>query len=430
MTITIADLRAIAARTAGNPWVRGVATTAGTRAAVLMLGLGSTVALARGLGPTGRGVYALAMTVATLAVVVFNLGFHSANTYFASREPETLPTLVSNTFAKAGAVGALGAVLLLVSRTFGIEAKPLSFGLMILIVAWVPVGLVFIQLQPLLLVLGKLRLYNIAEGGWQIASVALVVGLWVTGHLTPASAFLVTLAAFVAGATAVAVSVTSASPGLAPPSMRLFQRVLPYAGRSYAVTVTGIALVRLDIFLVENRLGTREVGLYAVAATICEAIQVLPGTIGALLLPKISALTDGHRQWAITRRVAVVTTGLMLLVCGAVALLAEVGVRVLYGEAFLPSTTPLYWLLPGIVLLGANTVLIHYFLAIGMPRTIVIAQALAVVLNLGLAAVLLGPLGLAGAGLASSIAYGAMFGATLSYAVISRRRNLRETVPS
>jgi O-antigen/teichoic acid export membrane protein len=389
---------------------------------VLVLGLGSTVALARGLGPTGRGVYALAMTLATLGVVALNFGFHTANTYFASRERETLPALISNTFTLAVAVGAVGAAGLGLARALGVSTHPLPFALAVLVVAWLPVGLVFIQLQPLLLVVERLRLFNVAEAGWQITSVALVVALWATDHLTPTSAFVAVLAAFVGGTMAVTVSLGSAWRPRPLPSLALARRALPYAARTYATTLTGFALVRLDIFLVENRLGTREVGLYAVAVTICEAIQVLPTTIGALLLPKVAALTDEVERWAVTRRTLIATAAIMVVICGLAALVARPAVRLVYGDAFLPSTTPLYWLLPGIILLGANAVLIHYFLAVGMPALVVAMQGAAVVLNIGLELVLLGPLGLAGAGLASSVAYGAMFVATLSYASVWRHR--------
>lgn len=402
--------------------MRGVASTAGTRMVVLVLGLGSTVALARGLGPTGRGVYALAMTLATLGVVALNFGFHTANTYFATRERETLPALISNTFALALLVAAIGAVVLALTRALGLSTDPLPFALALLVVAWLPVGLVFIQLQPLLLVVQRLRMFNVAEAGWQIGSVVLVVALWATGRLTPTSAFVAVLAAFVVGTAAVTLSLGSAWRPRPRPSLALAKRALPYAARTYATTLTGFALIRLDIFLVENRLGTRQVGLYAVAVTICEAIQVLPTTIGALLLPKVASLTDEVERWAITRRALVATAVIMVGICGLVGLVARPAVRIVYGEAFLPSTTPLYWLLPGIVLLGANAILIHYFLAVGMPAAVVVMQAVAVALNIGLALVLLGPLGLAGAGLASTVAYGAMFVATLSYASVWRRR--------
>ena len=424
MTVTTATLRDRVTQTARNPWVRGVAGTAGTRLAVLVVGLASTVALARGLGPSGRGVYALAMTLATLGVVLFNLGFHTANTYFASRERETLPALISNTLALAAAVGLAGAVVLAVAHAVGFDPHPLPFVLLVLVVAWLPAGLVFIQLQPLLLVVDRLRMFNVAEAGWQLTSVALVVVLWATGHLTPTTAFAVTLGALLAGAALVGADLRPAWRRPARPSLPLFRRALPYAARTYATTLTGIALVRLDIFLVESRLGTRQVGLYAVAVTICEAIQILPTTIGALLLPKVSAMSDGAEKWRMTRKVVLVTGPVMILVCGLVAVVARTVIGLLYGDAFLPSVTPLYWLLPGIVLLGVNAVLIHHFLAIGMPSTIVVAQAAAVVLNLVLEWFLLGPMGLAGAGLASTVAYGAMLAASLSYASVWRRRAL------
>jgi O-antigen/teichoic acid export membrane protein len=416
------------ASTARSPWVRGVASTAGTRVTVLIVGLGSTVALARGLGPTGRGVYALAMTVATLGVVVFNLGFHTANTYFASREPESLPVLVSNTFVRAAAVGALGLSLVVAGRALGIRPGPLSFGLIVLVVAWVAMGLVFIQLQPLLLVLGRHRQFNVTEGGWQIGAVALVVTLWVTGNLTPTSAFLVTFVALLAGAVAVTLNLVSFRGPLPRPSMTLLRRALPHALRSYALTVTGILVIRLDIFLVESRLDTRQVGLYVVAVTICEAIQILPVTIGALLLPKIAGLTDEVQQWEIARRVTLATGAVMVALCGVVALVAEPAVRFLYGEDFSASTAPLYWLLPGIALLGINAVLVHYFLAVGVPSSILVTQALAVALNIGLGIILLGPMGLSGAALASTIAYGFMFASTLAYALMRSRRRERAVI--
>ena len=424
MTVAVAGWRDRMTHTARNPWVRGVAGTAGTRIVVLVVGLAATVALARGLVPTGRGVHALAMTVATLGVVALNLGFHTANTYFASRERDTLPTLVANTFAMAGAIALAGTLLLAAARVFGLDPDPLPFALAVLVVAWLPVGLLFIQLQPLLLVVDRLRMYNLAEAGWQLTSVALVVVLWATGHLTPTTAFAVTLGALAAGTVLIARDLRPVRRPRLRPSVPLFRRALPYAARTYATTVTGFALVRLDIFLVEGRLGTRQVGLYAVAVTICEAIQVLPTTIGALLLPKVSAVSDGAEQWRMTRRVLVVTAPVMLGICGLVALVARPAIRLLYGDAFLPSVTPLYWLLPGIVLLGINAVLIHHFLAVGMPSTIVVAQAAAVALNIGLELVLLGPMGLAGAGLASTVAYGAMLAATLAYASVWRRRQV------
>lgn len=149
---------------------------------------------------------------------------------------------------------------------------------------------------------------------------------------------------------------------------------------------------------------------------------MLPTTIGALLLPKVAALDDEGARWMVTRKVALGTAALMLVVCGLAAIMARPAIGIIYGNEFLPSVTPLYWLLPGVVLLGVNTVFVHYFLAVGMPPAIVVAQAVAVVVDVVLALLLLRPHGLAGAGMAASIAYGALFAMTLAYVSRWRRR--------
>jgi O-antigen/teichoic acid export membrane protein len=428
VTIHPAGVRKHVSQIAGNPWVRGVASTAATRVGVLIVGLTSTVALARGLGPTGRGIHALAVTLATVGVVALNFGFHNANTYFASRDRETVPALMANTLMLAGFVGVLGALMLAGIRLMGVSTAPLPFVLVVLVVAWLPIGLTFIQLQPLLVVVERLRLFNVAEAGWQLTGAALVLLLWAEGRLTPTTAFGVTLAALVAGTIAVMGGLRTAWRRMRP-SRALFRRALPYAARSYGTTIIGLALIRLDIFLVEAKLGTSEVGLYAVAVSIGEVIMIVPATIGALLLPRLAGLTDEGQRWAITRRVLLVTAAMLSVICMLVAAVAAPAIRMIYGEAFLPSTTPLYWLLPGIGLLGLNGVLMHYLLAVGLPPRVVAYQAMAVALNIALELVLLDRLGLAGAGIASTIAYAVTFCVSFAAATGYRRRVERSAQP-
>lgn len=408
-------------QSAGSPWVKGVVGTTGTRAIVLILGLGSTIALARGLGPEGRGVYALAMTFATIGLVAVNLGFHTSNTYFSSREPAMYPALLSNTLALALIVCLLEVPLLVLVWGLGLDTSPLSLLLVSCIFAWLPIGIVFLQLQPMLLTLGLVRRFNLAEAGWQLLSVTFVLCLWATGSLTPVTAFAAVLGAFAVGAIYVGFCLRRIVGQIPAPSIGLFRRTVPYATRSWVAGVTSIALVRLDTFLVVGILGTRAVGLYAVAVTVCEAIMILPGTISSLLLPKLSRISDESERWDVMLRVLAVTAVAMTGLCGLAAIVASPAIGYMFGSEYLGATTALYWLLPGVVLLGINAVLVSYFYAIGIPAAVVAIQALAVACNLGLALVLLKPLGLAGAGLSSAVAYGGLCAATAGYALFARR---------
>lgn len=409
-------------RGVSGPWARNVASTVGARVGVLVLGLGSTVALARGLGPGGRGVYALAMTIATVGLIIVNFGFHTTNTVLAASEPRTLSRLVSNSLAMASTCSVIGVAVLAGWWLLGFTTGPFSPLLLLLAICWLPVGIVFLQLQPLLLVMGGVRQFNLAEGGWQLASVALVMALWTTGRLTPVGAFAAVLAAFAAGSVYVVASLRRAWKPLALPSVGLLRRMLPTATRSWAIGITSIALVRLDVFIVASFLDTRAVGLYAVAVTICEAIMVVPATVGSLLLPKLAAMPDEESRWASMWRVLVVTVAGTACISILAGLLAKPAIRLIFGSEYGDAISVLYWLLPGVVLLAAHTVLIHHFLAIGTPPLVVGFQVIAVVLNLGLALLLLRPLGLAGAGVASTAAYGAVLAMTATYALRCRSR--------
>lgn len=401
---------------AGNPWVMSVAGTAGMRVGVLILGLGSTVALARGLGPGGRGVYALAMSLAAIGSVAVDLGFRSANTYFVSRQPQALAVLVSNTVALALALATLGSGLVGLGWVLGLNATPLSLPLLLLTVAWLPVSIIFLQLQPLLLTQGRIRQFNLAEGGWQLTSVVLVMSLWAFGRLTPVSAFAVVLASFAGGAVFVMVKLKPFGSFGWRPSITTWRRTLPYAARSWASDLTAVSLVRIDVFVVAAVLDIGSVGLYAVAVTVCEAIRVIPGTIAALLLPRLAKMTDCDQRWAITRRVLVATGVVMVCLCASAAAVASLAIGMIFGPEYQGATAALFWLLPGVVLGGVNSILVQHFLSDGMPGPVVVAQATAVLVSAGLTLTLSRSMGLAGAGLASTLASGSLLAMTLGYA--------------
>src|SRR5260370_4296740 len=59
--------------------------TFASRVAVFILSLVAGVILARALGPTGRGIYALALLVPSVLVLVANLGIGNALIYYLAR---------------------------------------------------------------------------------------------------------------------------------------------------------------------------------------------------------------------------------------------------------------------------------------------------------------------------------------------------------
>jgi len=69
----------------GTRFSVGTGITAGAQAISLIVGLGTSVILARVLGPEGKGSYTLAMLLPSLIVTFGNLGIGPATVYYVTR---------------------------------------------------------------------------------------------------------------------------------------------------------------------------------------------------------------------------------------------------------------------------------------------------------------------------------------------------------
>lgn len=124
--------------------------------------------------------------------------------------------------------------------------------------------------------------------------------------------------------------------------------------------------------------------------------------ISTILFPRISR--SGSDVAADTACLAFRISSILLLASGAVlAIAAEPLVVFLYGEAFRPTATVVHYLLPGLVISGAASVLANYFYGSGRAKVIPRIQIIPVLLQMLLTWFFLQWWDLAGAALAVSI---------------------------
>src|SRR5260370_8246988 len=84
---------------AGTELRRSVLETYATRVLVLAVTFATAVVIARELGPTGRGFYAVAATLGAIGIQFGNLGLHASNIYHVAKDRALLPALIGNTLA-------------------------------------------------------------------------------------------------------------------------------------------------------------------------------------------------------------------------------------------------------------------------------------------------------------------------------------------
>ena len=370
--------------------------TFGGKAATLLFGLLIVVIVARELGPSGQGLFAVAYSLTLMLAQLGGLGQTTANPYFTAREPAQRASIVANSLWLAAGLGLLLiAVGLLLRAVAPATLEGLGWEPLFVTLVGVPGALAALFLQSVLLGESRMVAYNVIEAAQAVLTFAgLLVALYAfDGGLTGALAVL-TAGRYVA----VVAYLALLAPGRT--DSRLARRMLAYGLRAYVAIVVSFLVIRLDLLLVNGYLGSAEAGLYSVAATIADGMFVLPMVVALNLFPRV-ARSDSHGQTAeVFRSLAVLYGALCLLTIPAAQ-----AIPLVFGERFDGSISLYYWLLPGVFCLGLLTILAHHFAGRGYPPEAAAIWFVGLGLNVAINVAFLPGRGAWVASLASSIAY-------------------------
>lgn len=331
---------------------RGVAQLASARLLQTAITTVGSVAIARILGPSGRGVYATAFSLTATGVLVLTFGAPSAVSWATARQAISGGQILRICGAAVISVltGLTAVVLLLravsVSETYDrLPALPILL-----------LGIAMCWGSLLSSLLTGSRLYRLSASA--VAWVAILgVPLSVAAAAMTRDPGL-TLMGTVAGSVVV----------YAWLSRRLHRRGLHVddAGRSsiHRRELRRFALIswtgnliqnvnfRLDILLLGLWRDPGEVGFYAVAVGIAQFLWMLPSAAGEVMFAESASRSNASAdREAVLRTIQRRMSGVLLLtLCGAglMAAISEPLVVHLLGSEFSPSVSLLRWLLPGV----------------------------------------------------------------------------------
>jgi O-antigen/teichoic acid export membrane protein len=385
-----------------------IGTTLLARCALLVLGLGASVVLARTLGPEGRGLLALILLLPAMAKVLGLLGFEQANAVYAGLEPRMRRALVWQSTVMAIVVGALMAAAAAVFLALGAPGFPaLAQGplwLYLLALATVPCGLATEYWSAVLRGMNRIGLLNLAATGTTVVGLGFLVACVVWLRLGVEGAIWVEFLMGVGSVLLMAFLLRRSGAWGRPWLDRsLWRRSARFALPAYVGTMAAYLNYRVDEVIIAAFLPAEQLGFYALAVAVAERLWILPGAVATALLPHLANSPERDPRLAarIARHVMLWTGGACLLVFA----LADVLIRVLYSEAFAPAVTPLRWLLPGIFALSIGKILVAELLVREKPRYTLWATGIACSVNIAGNLVLVPRLGISGAAIASSVSY-------------------------
>jgi len=369
------------------------------------------IIVARWLGAKGVGELAVINVAVATVVQLGSFGLPSSNTYFIAQDREHFRAAAINSLIFALLVGSVLALALTATTAF----RPDWFGfvspeLIRIAAISIPFQLITLIGLNILLAVGKVKEFNLLDLAGQsfvLLNAVLVLillnrGLGALVTLNTAAAILVSIVV----ATLLVLSARTLAQSQWRADMSLLRRMIAYGIKCHVSILAGAIMLRADLLVVNHFRGPEEAGVYSVASQFALLLMLLPGVIATLLFPRVTAEQDarGETTCLVTRY----TTFIMFLCCLA-AVPFSLLLPLLYGAAFSDATRLLLILLPGVYLMGLESVLVQHFNALGLPRAIPVYWVITLVLNLFLVFALVPRFGAQGAAIASSISYAAIF---------------------
>jgi O-antigen/teichoic acid export membrane protein len=372
------------------------------------LGLITGPIVARALGAAGRGEVATATVYGNLAWIVLGLGLPWAVGQRVAVEPSSVrPALGSAVrFSLLLAPVAAVAGLLLVVGPLSHLGDAAAAGTFVL-VAVAPLNVFSNCQQSILVGEGALGAMSVLRAVPIVLSAVAIVAVAVAGWLGVGTYLIVTIAAGLLVNAATWWYLREPPRGLLP-----MQPLLSFGLRSAGGQLASFSNRFVDQALLALVVSTRQLGVYAVAATVSSVPLGFGQAIAARSFGEVAKAPEDQRAETATRylRLALVVGG---AAAAAIAVAVPIGLPLLFGRQFRGAVVPTLLLLPGTATLAAGLTGVRVLNAMGRPGRATVAEIGGLAVTLPGLAVAVPLFGIRGAALVSTAAYWTRLGVML-----------------
>lgn len=393
-----------------SPFASSALMTAGTNAILAGFGLVTGVLAARLLGPSGRGELAAIQTWPNFIAIIAMLGMPEAIVYYVARDPDgtgrylasamTLALISGLPFLVAGY---LAMPLLLSAQSAGIVAGARWYLLMVPVYALVGMPYDSLRGRGDFSIWNGLRITPVA--GW----LTVLVLAWLLGRAQPrflAGAYLCALSLLVIPVGWVVIRRT---PGPFWPQIRHWKPMLGFGLPCVISAMPQTLNFRLDQMLMAGLLPARVLGLYVVAvAWSSGATAPLLSALGAVLFPRVASQPTRERQATALAQGSRMAMLASLVIAVAVIVLTPQMVPLLFGMKFAAAIPAALVLAVAGAISAFNSVTEEGLKGLGCPSAVMWAEFGGLVVTAVSLWLMLRPLEIMGAALASLLGYSAV----------------------
>jgi O-antigen/teichoic acid export membrane protein len=384
-------------------------------------GAALSIVLARTVGPTGNGRFALLVTLSGLTAMVVSLGLAAGITFEVSRRRWSVRGASRTSYAAGAVLGAAGfgaglAVFLLLRHSV---FSGISTTLAIVALASLPPVIAYQFADAILLARERYEAYAGLELSHSATLLLIGAGLGAAFGLSGAVVGL-PAAAVVGAVTGVVLLLPETRRDVTVDRAGLLTRALRFSLQSWGANLLQQINYRFDLLILAGYASTRDVGVYSVALTLTTVAWILPQALQTVLFPRVASLDEATVTGEVSvdesnsalakaiRHGVLLTIPILLLM----SLLLLVAVPLIYGPKFHDTIWLGFVLLPGTVMVGVGKILGSVVTGRGYPRYALYGSGLSALAALALYFGLIPPFHAWGAAVASSVTYafGALVG--------------------
>jgi O-antigen/teichoic acid export membrane protein len=397
------------------------AHTFASRVVIYGSGAVAAIVIARGLGPDGRGLYYLPVTMATIAASMASLGVEQAQfRLWGTRKREEFAASAVLLGAVLG-LAAMGLTWLVYAVGQDGAFDQLEPGQLALVATLLPLWVHLVLARSFLVMSGELRRNNIALVLGDVTRTVAVIALWVADALTVDRVLALFACTIVIPWLVVVTAPSRPLRFVRPLPLRLAREQLRL-GVVFAPYFLFLFLtLRIDVLLLAGLSDAEAVGLYSIAVLFAELIWLATEALRSAIKERQA---NAPRQEAIEVSVRCISMSLLVSALAGVVLAAAapVAIPLVFGDGFTDSVDAVWLLLPAAAAMAAWRVAGVTLNRFERPWFAPTVGLVAITANVALNVVLIPPLDIVGAALASLISYG--LGAALTGVLLVRAGGL------
>lgn len=369
-------------------FLRNILSVFSTRILVRILAFGTTVIVARLLGPAGQGMVALALFAPVFLTQLAGLDLEVSNTYHTARDRRREGELLGNTALFCTIISIPALSLFILFFNFISENFLQNMGLNIVGIALLifPLSLLTTTIRGILLGKENFKLYNIMLIIINAVTLIFAVIYLIVLKKGIKECMIAYLFGNIAGLLMLFIAYILPKIKKISLNWKLFLSQIKYGVKPYTANLFGLLNYRVDLLLVSFFLDPANVGIYALALGLVGRLVEIPQSIQTVFFPKTTAQTDEEANIYtpnLYRRV-----GIIMVVVGIITgFLGWLFIPLVFGEDFRRSIVPLLIFILGRIIIRGNVGILSTDLnGRGLPHFIALVSLLcflsSVVLNL------------------------------------------------